>query len=51
MALSWDGADSDQISDKFIHHQGGQGLEQVAQGGDGVTIPGSVQEAFGSGAG
>lgn len=50
MALSSERGDSDQMLEKKIQCQGGQVLEQGAQGAGGVTIPGGVEELSGSGA-
>lgn len=39
------------MSKRFVPCQGGEALKQVAQEGDGVTVPRGVQEMSGSGTG
>ena len=51
MVLNWDGEVQVGYQEEVFHKEGGDALEQVAQGGCGCPIPGGIQGQAGCGSG
>ena len=51
MVLNWNGEVQVGYQEEILHTEGGDALEQVAQGGCGCPIPGGIQGQAGCGSG